>query len=152
MTGTTPVYGIPYLQDGDPLSDLPESLEDLAEAVESSLTGFGGIASPGSWTTPTLAVGSDFGSGASPIRYRKIGSEVILRGLLGGLGGGLSSGTTVLTVPSGFRPTAGYVSFVVVASTGTARVDVQTSGAVVCQTTLAAGGFLGLNGVRFFID
>lgn len=151
MTGTTPIYGIPYLVGGDELADLPASLQDLAEAVESSLAGFGGIASPGSWQTPTLLIGTDFGAGTAPIRYRKIGAEVVIRGALGGLGGGMSAGTTIFQLPAGFRP-LGHESFRVASGSSGAEIVVLSTGEVQSQTTVAAGAAVSLGGVNFWID
>lgn len=155
MPGATPTYGLPYPIGTDRLDAAVTTIpQSLATAVESTLTSFGGIAAPAAWQTPTLhASWANLGSGFAPIRYRKAGSRVYLRGT-GSTAAGTGAGVTLLTLPVGFRPTAGSFMFVCLASgaTGRARVDITTAGAVVISDAIGASGFLSLDNIAFYID
>lgn len=84
---------------------------------------------------------TDFGSGYQVGQYSKDGTgRVWIRGVLAA--GTLTAGTTILTLPSGFRPaTLIAVSVVGAPASGTAynvaQVDIQPGGAVVQQTNAA---------------
>lgn len=151
MPDLTPLYSFPYPTGTDRLDEAVSTIpQALAEEVESTIAGFGGIASPGSWQAPTLLVGANIGGGFRVTEYRKIGVVVYLRGVLG-FGGGVSSGTTLFTLASGYRPTE-TETFLIRSSAGNAWLDVQTDGDVVLQTTLGVGGNCSLSGATFAID
>lgn len=105
MVSTTPLYGLPYPDNSDQLKAAVKSIpQSLAEQVESSLAGFGGAASPGSWQTPTFGTGWAAWSDTANelVRYRKIGTEVTVNGLCRRTSG---TSVTMFTLPVGYRPT-----------------------------------------------
>ena len=74
---------------------------------------------------------------------------VTLRGMLFKQGG-FVVGATALTLPVGWRPTAGRVSFAVTGHEATrGRLDVLTNGTVV---NAVGGSYLDLNGVSFWTN
>lgn len=148
MTGTTPLYGLTYPEPGDRAASMPAQMQQLAEDVESTLAGFGGIPAPGSFQTPTLFAGEPTGGTLAPPRYRKVGVEVIHRGVIT-FATGLFAGSGIYYVPAGFRPLKDEVFHV----GGDVRVDVRASdGAVIVQQNLSNGAFVSLSGIRYFID
>lgn len=92
---------------------------------------------------------ADFGSGYDGPRYWKDSDGLVH--LRGGVGftGSVSSGGTLLTLPSGFRP--GFASsFIAPSSSGAVRIDVTTAGVVSCNgTAFTTGGFVSLSGIYF---
>lgn len=153
MPGATPVYGLPYPISTDRLDDAVTTIpQSLALAVESTVAANSGTGAPTAWTAPTFAgTWTSLGGGIAPVRYRKVGSLVHLRGTLTTPGAQVA-GADLFTLPAGFRPTAGTVIFACAASVGYARVDVTTTGLVEVQVAIGAAGFLSLDNVRFFID
>lgn len=101
------------------------------------------------WIAPTLATGwSDFGSGYEISGYRKAADGTIfLRGLLAK---GAAGGTTIFTLPAGYRPSyevllTGYMS-----SGVATRIDIQTDGQVVAfAPAVADGQWWTLGGLNF---
>lgn len=107
MSAATPLFALPYPTPSDPLKDAVEAIpRALAQHVESALASFGGVPAPGSWQNPALSVGTNYGPGYRAVQYRKVGTDLEGRGVLGGLGGGLAPNTAIYTLPVGFRPTA----------------------------------------------
>lgn len=156
MTGSTPHYGLPYPDDGDQLQVAVSTIpQQLAEAVESSLLGFGGIAAPGSWVDASLMVGTPIGAGYRGPQYRKVGSAVRVRGAIGGLGGGLTAGTDAFQLPVGFRPLLSE-TFRVSANLAGADIDVHidvlSDGHVRIQSAIPVNGVVSFSGIDFDID
>lgn len=152
MPATTPIYGIPYPVNGDALGNIRTYMQNQAQAVESSLASFGGIAAPGSWTTLTPAVGSGASSPLRPLGYRKVGNYVEARGRLNAGGSSISSGTTLFTFPSGFRPTGTLTLVLASGLPSQVRVDVLSTGVMTLSDTVSSGGFINLDQLRFSID
>lgn len=151
MTGLTPIYSIPYPDGLDTLAELPGILEDQAEQVESTIAGFGGIASPGSWTAPTFGSNWTNLGGLTPVKYRKVGVEVMLRGYIEATAD-QAADAAMFTLPSGFRP-LNSESFACDGTPGHVRIDVTSAGKVSAPTYAVPNtGFVCLSGVRFYID
>lgn len=150
MPGLTPLYLLPYPVAGDPLDDAVSTIpQDLAEAVESSLAGFGGIAAPGSWQVPSFGAGwADFGT-PELVRYRKVGTEVIGVGLAKRTSG---AGTTIYTLPVGFRPTRQTLRPTVVHGSTVAALQIETSGIVTAPSAYVTNGNHLIVAFRFFTD
>lgn len=111
------------------------------------------------WNAPILSPNiSNLGSGFNPAGYLINGEkEVTLRGLVTGTG--LTSGSTIFTLPAGFRPPNTY-SFGLVGSNGTAqgiwRIDITPAGVVEVDSSPPIGttgnptGYLFLDGISFY--
>lgn len=152
MTGTTPHYGLTYPTAGDQVKDAISTIpEQLANDLESTLLGFGGIAAPGSWTAPSYGTGWVDWSDVTTVelcRYRKIGVEVIVEGFCQRTSG---AGTAIMTLPAGFRP-----------SKAIQRAEAVINSATVGIVSVSAAGVVSLSGVtngqsvalfvRFFVD
>lgn len=83
------------------------------------------------WTAATLQNSWTIYTGRRTPRYRKIGDEVFVEGEVDG--GTITAGTTVFTLPSGYRPPQAFVVPIAsagVASGQSARFYVLTTGAV----------------------
>ena len=152
MTGHTPLYAIPYPTAADQVADLDTILQDQAEQIESTIAGLGGLASPGSWTNVSFGSGwGNYGSGFQTVQYRKVGSQVFLRGLLSA-SSGQADGATAFTLPAGFRPQATLVH--ILGGSATWRFDLRTNGVFGPVTTgVSAGAFISLDDLPpFWID
>lgn len=88
------------------------------------------------WITPTLnSPFTNYGSGWADVSYRKINDIVCIQGLV--LINGASNGSTIFTLPSGYRPT-GHIMFAGFnGNVGHARIDIQSDGDVGLQTQAA---------------
>lgn len=94
----------------------------------------------------SLSFGSgwgNYGSGYANGQYKKVGDLVFVTGLVGRSSG---SGTTIATLPSGYRPLARH-TFSVRTNSGVGVVDILTTGAI----ELVSGGatFTQLSGLVF---
>lgn len=140
MPGLTPLYLLPYPVAGDPLDDAVTTIpQDLAEAVESSLAGFGGIASPGSWQVPVFGTSwADFGS-QELVRYRKVGNQVIGVGLAKRTAGAV---TTIYTLPVGYRPTRQTLRPTIIHGTTAAVIQIETTGVITAPSAYVNGNHL----------
>lgn len=159
----TPVFGLPKPETSDAydvaLVDIPRQ---LADDVESTITGLGGIAAPGSWHT--IGAGGEpafgtnwaaWGSTHQVPQFRKIGTAVYLRGLLARSTTTSGTGSVVFTLPSGYRPPDElmFASIYSVALAPTlARINIINTGAVAVELPVAAGQFVSLSGIMFHID
>jgi hypothetical protein len=130
-------------------------LQQGADRLILGPVGAGGSLGP--WTNLSLGSGwSNYGSGYGLARYRKFRDDVHLEGLV--LHGSGGVGTTVGTLPSGFRPASGSRKIfhlpanTSVDSSVTARVDIEPDGDVVFTTEFGWSGvvgYLSLDGVVF---
>lgn len=159
MPSTTPVYGLPYPNGSDSLGNIQDDMQGLAESIESTLTGFGGIAAPGAWTTiggsgaPAFVSGwGAFGFPHQVPQFRKVGNEVKLRGLVLRSGAGTSGAFGIFTLPVGCRPLAELVFATLGNNNALMRVDVEANGVVSSQLNVATSGYVSLSGIRFDID
>jgi hypothetical protein len=92
------------------------------------------ITTPTAWTAVTFQNSwVDFGAGLQICQYRKVGDEVQVRGVIQG---GVSA-TVAFTLPTGFRPLAGFSAAAVGPSASMAVVTVNTTGTV---AVISAGG------------
>lgn len=105
---------------------------------------------PIAWTDLTLASGfTAYGAGFNtPSYYKGSDGRIHLRGRV--KTAGVYTGSTMATLPAGYRPVADE-SFVVGQSvtSGYGRVDVNDIGTIVQQTTTATNGWVSLDGVSF---
>jgi|GEM_PF-3320555 len=97
------------------------------------------------WNAPTLGGGfANLGAGFQPAGYyQDITGRVYGRGIVIQTAGGCAAGTTVYTLPVGYRP-VGDEAFAVIYQGGFAKIDVTPSGTVVINTAIGAGQFLAL--------
>lgn len=97
------------------------------------------------WIAPTFGTGwSDYGSAWQTAAYcRDAAGFVHFRGLVQRTSG---TGTTILTLPAGYRPAAQKI-FGVYGDAGAGRIDVRTDGVVLY--TSGGTGFLSLEGITF---
>jgi hypothetical protein len=87
---------------------------------------------PTAWTAPTLLNSwVNYGAGNVDAAYRKIGDMVQLRGQV--KNGTTTAGTSILTLPVGFRPTAQVVVPTLDGNNALARFDITAAGAVIIQ-------------------
>lgn len=111
MADTTPIYGFPFLELGDP-PDLASGLEDLATAVEADLAAtntaldarLDALEATPAWTsyTPTWTATANpaIGNGSLTGAYRQIGKKVTFRiRMLAGSTTTFGTGAYVLTYP-----------------------------------------------------
>jgi type II secretory pathway pseudopilin PulG len=108
-------------------------------------TGSSGV---GGWTlvTPNSAW-TNYGGTYPPLEYTKSSDGIVM--LEGFIKGG-AVGSTVMTLPSGYRPAAEALT----SQTGWdsySRVDVTSTGAVIVES-LANNGWLSLNNIQFYAD
>jgi len=119
MTAHTPVYGLEYIVEGEPLRNARLALENNAKSVEAALL-LGGVAAPGAtdlltlsgrvnllestaWANLSLASGvTNLGGEFQTAQIRKVGDRVELRGVLAAK----PAGTILATIPAGMRPPA----------------------------------------------
>jgi hypothetical protein len=112
-------------------------------AVSGGYTQFGGRLG-GAWTGLSFGSGwGDYGGGEQTGQYKKIGDLVLLRGLVTRSSG---VGTTIATLPSGYRPAA-YSRFVQETVSGVGRVDVHPDGTVIF--TSGGSGWVCLDRIAF---
>jgi len=109
------------------------------------------------WTNFTLLNScTAYGGGFAVPSYRKNGDVVECRGLPKAPAGGLAAGTTICTLPAGFRPPL-MVRFAAVGMPTGATNDafvsltVDTGGNVVCVQALVASGYAFFDTIRFSI-
>lgn len=86
----------------------------------------------GSWTVPTLLNSwVNYGSGNVDAAYRKVNDLVYIRGQV--KSGTTTSGTSIFTLPAGFRPTGQVVVPTIDGNNALGRFDITTAGAVIIQ-------------------
>lgn len=133
-------YELPAVGDLIVLSKL-SSGEWLADGRLAPVAGDG-------WQTPTLtAPWVNYTPGGFQVaRYRRVGAEVIIEGLLDTNGTSVSGTLTIFTLPVGYRPPLGYI-FPAMSNSSTARqLSILTTGVVqVSSLPVGAVGFLSIN-------
>ena len=110
---------------------------NTAQAVAAELT-----ADNAAWAAPTLGGGfTNLGAGFQPAGYyQDFTGRIYGRGILTNAGG-CASGTTIYTLPVGYRP-VGDETFAVILQGGFAKIDVTPAGLVVVNTIVGAGQYL----------
>lgn len=86
------------------------------------------VAKPEAWTAVTWQNSWTDYAGFQSVQYRKVGDMVQVRGV--GAPGTTTSGTTVFTLPTGYRPPATVMTAQASGSGVFGRVDFQANGAV----------------------
>lgn len=77
---------------------------------------------------------SAYSSGQKP-QYRRVGNEVFVRGVY--LGSGIAVGTTIATLPTGYRPSQRIMTYGVGIGMGIDRLEIETDGTIkIAQTTV----------------
>ncbi len=83
------------------------------------------------WITPTLnSPFTSYGGAFGNVEYRKIGNIVNIQGLINANSG--SAGSTIFTLPSGYRPKKTLIFTVQNGNSATARIDITSDGIVTC--------------------
>jgi hypothetical protein len=106
MAGSTPIYGFPYPEATDLVADYPALGQELAEDVETVLTGLG------TWDdyTPTVN-GLTIGNGTVAFRYVQIRNTVFVHGKITAgsttTGTGSNIGATLPVTASTSKPSSG---------------------------------------------
>lgn len=104
------------------------------------------------WITPTLQNSwTKYGDAAfASVAYRKdVTGKITLRGFVLKASG--AAGTTIFTLPTGFRPLK-HQMWPCQNSSGIERVDVRSTGAVIYQGAQAALTWLSLDPISFWTD
>jgi Tfp pilus assembly protein PilV len=103
------------------------------------------------WTAPTLQNSwVNYGSGWTGAGYTKSPDGIVaLQGLI--RSGTVTSGTTIATLPSGYRPSETIICDVVTNPNTYARIDVLSTGAIITREAVT-NGFLSLAGCEFMAD
>jgi len=82
------------------------------------------------WITATLnSPYTNFGSPYGDVQYRKIGDIVNIQGLVNA--NSAANGSTIFTLPSGYRPSLRLVFAQANANTSITRIDITTDGDVI---------------------
>jgi len=119
---------------------------DLASSPPTASSAGYASAYPAGWVSLPYGTGwADYGTGYSQGRYRIIGDMVELRGLVKRTSG---TGTTIATLPVGYRPTR-QTLFSVITNTGTGRVDALATGII--KLNSGGSGWVSLDGLAFSI-
>ncbi len=124
---------------------IPTHLQQLSEAIDADM---GAVATPGGWTTATLVNSWVPSTGYAVPRHRIDRGTVEVQGRV--TGG--ASGTEILVLPPGRRPTLSSTEpliFVTDNTTGTARVAIWPDGRVVALVAPLSAG-MSIN-IRFSI-
>lgn len=116
----------------------------------------GGYSPVAGWVAPSLAANwADAGSGNEPSGYRLSDDKVELEGMLLRSTSTAAAGSTIFTLPTGFRPATfqyfpSYSATAGFAATGFVVIRVDASGNVSCiSAAITAGVLLGIHGVIY---
>ena len=158
MTATTPIYGIEYLVEGEPVRNTRAALENNALTIEAALAARGvppadlvtliaaGWFSDTGWVTIVPNTGF---TASESLAYRVRGGTCFLRGtVIRTAGAFTTTPTAVFTMPTGARPS----SFLRFPATAGMAANVNTSGVVeIFADTLTGADRTRLSVVRFLV-
>lgn len=97
---------------------------------------------------PTLPWGN-FGGPLNPFGYRKIGCQVLVRGVMAGG----SSGQAMYTLPAGFRPVNNYTTTATPNNaTGMVQIDITAAGVITPVWVNTPGTFVSIDDTSFTVD
>lgn len=114
-------------------------------AVSGGYTQFGGRLG-GAWAGLSFGSGwANYGGAYQTGQYKKVGDLVLLRGLVARTSG---VGTTIATLPSGYRPLAQCL-YIMNTDTGVGRLDIQTDGQIIA--TAGGTGWVQLDNLSFSV-
>lgn len=114
-------------------------------ALSGGYTQFGGRLG-GAWTGLSFGSGwANYGGAYQTGQYKKVGDLVLLRGLVARTSG---VGTTIATLPSGYRPLAQCL-YIMNTDTGVGRLDIQTDGQIIAIS--GGTGWIQLDGLSFSV-
>jgi hypothetical protein len=105
------------------------------------------VVAPTAWTQVAFSGAWVNHSGTHPVKYRKNGDVIEVRGVA--TGGALN--TTMWTFPAGFRPIHDIGFVVYAGTTNPGYVTVDQTGAVIMQQIGTLGGFVYCDTIRFSI-
>lgn len=129
----------------DSIADADTTHAPSRNAVFDALAGKQATIADSGWIAPTLLNGwANFGGGFSPAGYRKIGNQVMLRGIIGG--GTTTSSTILFTLPSGYYDSTGHHVYACISNGAILRVDIRDNGDVRFTGT-ASAIYISLDGV-----
>ncbi|GMA64767.1 hypothetical protein NZD89_05245 [Alicyclobacillus fastidiosus] len=102
-----------------------------------------------SYQTPTFQNGfTNYGSGYRNVQYYKDAMGIVHLTGLGRIG---TAGSTIFTLPAGFRPSATLV-FTTMSSGAIQRIDIASSGTVTLNGGGAFGNWVSLDGISFLAE
>jgi hypothetical protein len=157
ITGITPIYGIEYLLEGEPVRNTRAKLERNAKQIEAALNGKAipppaaadwnalvarvAAVEPTAWITPSLNSGyTNLNTTLyHPIRYRRIGGHSVQ--LVGTAGPGAAG--VMFTLQAGYRPAKLMQVDAIHEGGVTRQVDIGADGQV--NLRFAATSFLAIN-------
>ena len=105
----------------------------------------------GAWESLTLSASwVNYGSGYGSARYRKIGNRVQVAGLI--KSGTTTVGTTIATLPVGFRPSSQEIYTAHNGTSGARALQVGTNGTIVIAGLAVSNAELSLANITFLVD
>lgn len=157
VTGITPVYGLEYLVEGEPVRNTRQKLERNAKGIEAALVARGvpptdlaaliaaGWFTDSGWVTVPPASG--FTASGTPA-VRKRANVLYFRGGWTNAGMAASGVYTVGTLPAGFRPDT-QVNTLASSSNGStvARLLLNTNGTIQVVTGSTLGAYYRMDGI-----
>jgi hypothetical protein len=159
VTAQTPVYGLKYLEVGQPARDTRDVLEDNARSIEAALIR-GGIAptsiqtltaagwfSDTGWLTLTAAAGRTAFTGADRPQARMRGGIVYLRGAFQTTGMAAATTYDLCTLPATITRPGAQINMYAGSSTAAAggKLMVKTDGTVQVLTGPTVGTYYVIN-------
>jgi hypothetical protein len=129
----------------DSIADADTTHAPSRNAVFDALAGKQATIADSGWIAPTLQNGwVDFGTGFATAGYRKIGNQVMLRGVI--KGGTTTINTVLFTLPAGYYDSTGHHVFNCLNNGESIRVDIRDNGDVRFAAT-ASAIYISLDGV-----
>jgi hypothetical protein len=103
------------------------------------------------WSSATLQNGwANFGGSEANAGYTKVGSTVRLRGII--KNGTTTAGTTLFTLPSGYRPATSQYAVTLCSGNGIVRLKVDSAGAVTLNSAPSSSAWVQLDNISFIAE
>lgn len=111
------------------------------------------------WQDLSPYYATNWGNHATPWgkpQFKKVGDMVFLRGLVDRVTSNATSGTVILTLPSGYRPATNFdqlfnIRALVSGADASGRIDINSAGSMSIQFAVNTGGYVSLNGIYFSV-
>jgi hypothetical protein len=103
------------------------------------------------WVAATLQNSwINFGGAESNAGYTKVGSTVRLRGII--KNGTVTAGTTLFTLPSGYRPSISQYAVTLCSGNGIVRLRIDSAGGVTLNSVPSSNAWVQLDNIAFIAD